>query len=143
MRDLHSNLKMVQSLDPAVTMTDRAGAPIDRQGYESVEHLVLVGASGETLSPALSLSLRLDESEDGSSWSPVTNDTDVVGGPVDPGGLFATIDDVAEDASTYAIGYVGNARFSRIALVLTGTHAVGTPVGAVTLLSHGTLKPLA
>ena len=113
MRDLHSNLQMVQSLDPAVTLTDRMGAPIDRQGYESVEHLVLVGTSGDALSPTLSLSLRLDESEDGSSWAPVGNDSDVVGGPVDPGGLFAVIDNVAADGGTYAIGYIGNARYSR------------------------------
>lgn len=136
-----TTFKLVQSLDPSVTRTGRAGAPVDRQGYESVEHLVLVGTSREALSPSLSIELRLDESEDGTSWLPVINDSDVVGGPISDVGIFATLDHVAKDGQTYAIGYRGDARYSRIAIVLTGTHDTGTPIGAVTLLGHGDLKP--
>lgn len=142
MRDLHSNLGLVQSLDPAVTTASRVGAPIDRQGFESVEHIVLLGMSGDTLSPSVSLSLTLEESEDGSNWSAVVNDSDVLGASVDGNGTFALVDDGAEDGQPYAVGYVGDARYCRVQVALNGTHTNGTPVAALALLGHGSVKPV-
>lgn len=142
MRDLHSNLGVVQSLDPAVTTATRVGAPIDRQGFESVEHIVSLGMSGDTLSPSVSLSLQLEESDDGSNWSPVVNDSDVLGAHVDGGGAFALIDDGAEDGQAYTVGYVGDARYCRVQVSVAGTHTNGTPVAVVALLGHGTVKPV-
>jgi len=142
MRDLHSNLGVVQSLDPAVTTATRVGAPIDRQGFESVEHIISLGMSGDTLSPSVSLSLKLEESEDGSNWSPVVNDSDVIGASVDGSGIFALVDDGAEDGQAYAVGYVGDARYCRVQVSLAGTHTNGTSVAALALLGHGTVKPV-
>jgi len=142
MRDVHSNLGIVQSLDPAVTTATRVGAPIDRQGFESVEHIISLGMSGDTLSPSVSLSLKLEESEDGSNWSAVVNDSDVLGSSVDDSGTFALIDDGAEDGQAYAVGYVGDARYCRVQVAVTGTHSNGTPVAAVALLGHGPVKPV-
>lgn len=141
MRDLHSNIQTVQSLDPAVTTATRAGAPIDRQGYESVEHLILVGMSGDTLSPTDRLALQLQQSEDGSNWSDVVNDSDVLGASVDGSGIFATVDDPSEDGRAFSVGYVGDARYSRIQVVVSGTHTNGTPVGALSVLSHAMVSP--
>lgn len=142
MRDLHSNLGFLQTLDPAVTTATRAGAPVDRQGFESVEHIVLVGTSADILSPTVTIQLQLDESDDGSTWSPVIADSDVLGGPIDGAGVFTTIDDPTEDGIAYAIGYVGDARYSRVQVVLAGVHASGTPIAAVALLGHGHVKPV-
>lgn len=141
MRDIHHNIAVVQTLDPAVTTADRVGAPVDRRGFEAAEHLVLVGASGDALSGSVFIELKLEHSEDGSNWSAVTLADDVLGGPVDSAGTFATVDAVAEDQTTYRIGYVGNARYSRVAADLTGTHTNGTPVGAVAILSAAHVKP--
>ncbi len=142
MRDLHSNLGLIQTLDPAVTTASRSGAPVDRQGYESVEHVILIGISGDTLSGANTISLQLDESEDGSLWSPVVDDSHVLGASVDVAGIFAVIDDGSEDGFAYAIGYVGDARYSRVQVLLSGTHTNGTPVGAMTFLGHANIKPV-
>jgi len=142
MRDLHSNLGLIQTLDPAVTSASRAGAPVDRQGFESVEHVVLIGISGDTLSGVNSISLQLDESEDGSSWSPVINDSHVLGASIDGAGIFAVIDEGAEDGFPRSIGYVGDARYSRVQVVLAGTHTNGTPVGAMAFLGHANIKPV-
>ena len=86
MRDLHSNLGIVQSLDPAVS--------------------------------------------------------DVLGAAVDGSGIFALVDDSSEDGQAFAIGYVGNARYCRVQVELTGTHSNGTPVAALALLGHGSVKPV-
>ncbi len=142
MRDLHSNLGVVQSLDPAVTTSTRVGAPIDRQGYESVEHIVSLGMSGDTLSPSVSLTLKLEESEDGSTWSSVVNDSDVLGPAIDGSGAFALVDDPSEDGQAIAIGYVGDARYCRVQVELAGVHTNGTPVAALALLGHGSVRPV-
>ncbi len=142
MRDLHSNLGIVQTLDPSVTTATRVGAPIDRQGFESVEHIVSLGTSGDTLSPTVSLALKLEESEDGTNWTAVVSDSDVLGGTVDGSGTFALIDDPSEDGQTIAVGYVGDARYCRVQVELSGIHTNGTPVASLALLGHGNVKPV-
>lgn len=142
MRDLHSSLGLIQTLDPAVTTASRAAAPVDRQGFESVEHVVLIGVSGDTLSGSNTISLRLDESEDGSNWSPVIDDSHVLGVSIDEAGIFALIDDGSEDGLAHSVGYVGDARYSRIQVLLAGTHSNGTPVAAMAFLSHANIKPV-
>ena len=141
MKDLHHNIRTVQTLDPAVTTANRAGAPVDRLGFESVEHIVLFGASGDTLSGTLKFDVKLEASEDGSNWNAVADAGDVNGGPISAGGIFATVDDTSLDQTDYRIGYVGNARYSRLSLVLTGTHVNGTPVSAVAVLGAANVKP--
>lgn len=143
MRDIHHNIRTVQTLDPAVTASPRSGAPVDRRGFEAVEHIVLFGASGDTLSPALKMEAKLEASEDGTSWAPVTDARAVTGGPVSTGGVFATVDAAAKAQKEYRVGYVGNARYSRVTIALTGSHAGGTPVAAIAVLSAAHVKPAA
>ncbi|MCE9650580.1 MAG: hypothetical protein K8R18_13235 [Parvibaculum sp.] len=141
MKDLHHNLKTVQTLDPAVTTGARSGAPVDRQGFEAVEHIVLFGASGDTLSSALKLEAKLEASENGTDWSAVT-DAKAVNGAVSASGVFATVDAAAKAQKEYRVGYAGNARYSRVTLALTGTHTNGTPVSALAVLARAHVKPV-
>lgn len=141
MKDLHHNLKTVQSLDPAVTTSARSGAPIDRQGFEAVEHIVLFGASDDTLSSTLKTEAKLEASEDGANWAAVT-DAKAVNGTVSAAGVFATVDAAAKAQKEYRIGYVGNARYSRVTLALTGTHTNGMPVSALAILARAHVKPV-
>jgi hypothetical protein len=141
MKDLHHNIKTVQTLDPAVTTTTRVGAPVDRRGFESVEHIVLIGASGDTLSETLYMAAKLEASEDGTTWEPVTDGGAVIGGPVSGSGIFATIASDQAAQMEYRIGYLGNARYSRISVLLTGTHEEGTPVSALAVLGAALVKP--
>lgn len=142
MKDIHHNIKTVQTLDPATTTAARVGAPVDRRGFAAVEHIVLFGASGDLLSAALKTEVKLEASEDGTIWFAVTDANAVNGGPVSQTGVFATIDAAAKAQAEYRIGYAGEARYSRIALVLTGAHANGTPVAALAVLSHAQVKPV-
>lgn len=141
MRDLHDNIAVVQTLDPATTTTTRVGAPVDRQGFESVEHTILLGATGDTLSGSIFIELKLEHSEDATTWTAVTTADQVLGGPVDIAGIFATIDSATEDQLAYRIGYTGNARYSRITAALTGTHTNGTPIAALAILGAAHIKP--
>jgi hypothetical protein len=143
MKDLHHNIKTVQTLDPAVTTDDRAGAPVDVQGFESIEHIVLFGASGDTLSDDLKTDVKLEASDNGSDWSPVTDEAHVLGGTVTEAGVFVSVDDDGVAQSEHRIGYVGPRRYSRVNLTLTGSHENGTPVAALAVLSHAHVKPVA
>lgn len=142
MRDFHRNIKTVQTLDPATTTTARTGASVDRQGFNAVEHIVLFGASGDTLSGSLKTDVKLEHSEDGSTWAPVTDAKAVSGGPVSAAGVFATVDAAGKAQTAYRIGYLGHARYSRVSLALTGTHTNGTPVAAMAVLSKANVKPV-
>lgn len=142
MRDIHNNIATVQTLDPAVTTISRYGAPIDRRGFAAVEHVVCIGASADTLSETVSIACVLEQSENGGDWQPVTAGHEVLGGTPDEDGVFARIEGPAGDQRDYRIGYVGPARYTRIAAVLSGTHQDGTPIAALALLAHAQLKPV-
>tara|TARA_R110002110_G_scaffold24174_8_gene90972 strand:+ start:224 stop:655 length:432 start_codon:yes stop_codon:yes gene_type:complete len=141
MKDLHHNIKTVQTLDPANTTASRAGAPVDRRGFEAVEHIAMFGASGDALSGSIKTDVKLEASEDGTNWLPVTHANEVNGGPVSETGVFATVNSTAVDQTAYRIGYVGHARYSRLSLVLTGAHTNGTPTSAIAILGAAHVKP--
>lgn len=140
MKDLHSNIKVVNALSPVVLTADQNGATIDRQGFEGVEHIVQLGATGDTLSGSVYVELVIQESDDNSSWSDVTAANDVIVGgdgisaAPDANGVFATIDDNAEDDRHFRIGYRGGKRYSRVQLDFTGTHTNGIEASALAVL---------
>jgi len=141
MRDIHNSLKAVQTLDPAPSTATRYGAPVDGKGFQAVEHLVLIGVAGEELSEECSIACVLEASEDGHSWAPVTSAHDVLGPPPDEAGIFARIENNADDLSICRTGYAGPARFTRVGVLFNGTHEEVTPVAALALLGAAHLKP--
>lgn len=142
MKDLHNCVKLVQALDAQTLTADANGSGIDRQGFESVEHIVNLGASGDTLSGSVYVELVIQESDDNSAWSDVTAAADVLVGAdgisaaPDANGVFATIDAAAEDERHFRIGYIGGKRYSRVQIDLTGTHTNGIPAAALAVLGH-------
>lgn len=142
MRDIHNDLKAIQTLDPKRTMETRHGAPIDIKGFEAVEHLIQIGATGDALSDEVSIVCTLEASDDGTSWLPVTAAHEVLGEAPDEDGIFARIENAQNDLRICRIGYVGPARFTRIAVLLTGEHEEGTPIAALALLGRAHLKPV-
>ena len=143
MRDIHNGLKVVQTLAPKVTAETRYGAPVDRKGFGSVEHIVSIGTAGDELSETASIACVLEASDDGASWLPVTAAHEVLGDTPDEAGVFALIDDADADLRDYRIGYVGPARYTRMGVVLDGDHEEGTPIAALALLGAAQLKPVA
>ncbi|GAA6157479.1 hypothetical protein NBRC116588_29520 [Pyruvatibacter sp. HU-CL02332] len=141
MRDLHNQVAVRHTLVPAVVSADTTSTTVDRRGFESVEHAVIAGQSGDTLSGSLKIDIRLEHSHDASVWEAVTT-PDVIGADVDAAGFFATIDDAAEDEAVYRIGYIGGRRYSRVVADFTGTHTNGTPMAALALLGHAHAKPV-
>ena len=131
MRDLKSGLALDESLNAIVKDADTNCTAIDSQGFSSVVHIVNVGAPGITFSTSNKIDIKLEDSDDNSSFSAVTANTSVTGGTVDSNGIFQTIDANGDCNAVYAIGYVGGKRYSRVVLDYSGTHGTGTVVGVV------------
>lgn len=142
MKDLHHNVKPVTTLLPVVTSTDKDGASVDIQGFSSVEHIIHVGAPGDTFSGSIKFDFYIEESANGTDWAGVTNEEDILGEfTLGADGHFLTIDADAECSQLYRIGYRGNKRYSRVTMNKTGTHTTGTPLSMLALKGHPQLAP--
>lgn len=134
MKDMHSNIKVINAITPAAVGTSGAtngklSGVIDRLGYESVEFVFnysTAGATGDTVTPVV-----LEGDATGGSFTSVA-DADLIGSE-------AAIALTAAGASR--IGYRGNKRYLKLRLYGTG-HATGI-VGAMAVLGHPHDAPVA
>lgn len=131
MRDLANNLLAVQSLAPAVRSADANGSGVDLQFFEGAFAIFDIGAEGDTLSSSVKIDVKLEHSDDNSSWSAVSSSSDVTDGSVDSDGIWATFDDNAEAPAVKGIGYVGGKRYLRVVADFSGTHSNGSPCSAM------------
>jgi hypothetical protein len=148
MRDLFSNVAVVATLSPAVYTGDQNGAAVDSHGFDSILHCVQVGTTGDTLSGSVKIDFKLQDSDDGTTWYPVTRDLDVnqfTAAPyqaVDANGIFLTIDSNSEDDAMFKIGYVGYRKYSRVVADFTGTHTNGIEIGMSVIKGHPLSLPV-
>jgi len=149
--DVLSNVKVVASHGAEALSADQNGDTVDGQGFESVLHIVEIGAGGITFTTSNKVALELEESDDDSAWTDVTSANDVnvntnssvgvVTAP-DSSGMFAEITSAAMDDMSYAIGYRGAKRYSRVVLNFSGTHGTATPISASAILSRAAHRPV-
>lgn len=132
MQDLSNNIKLVQSLAPAVRSADANGSGVDTQFYENVAIVVDTGAEGITLSSTNKIEFELEHSDDDSTYSDVESSD--VNGTVGSGGLILTLDDNAESPQISEIEYLGTKRYVRVVANFSGTHGTGTPCSAFVIL---------
>lgn len=142
MREIHSTVKVVQTLDPIVVTAAQTGKTIDHSGFEAAEHLVTVGFRGDVLFEDRHFRLILETSDDATVWAPVTSDALVIGKTVDGSGVFELVDSLEKDRQVHRIAYVGEARYSRVRIGIVGTHTVGTPIGMLCLLGRPWVAPV-
>ena len=149
--DALSRVKVVASVGAEDLAADKDGDTVDGKGFHSVLHVVEIGVGGITFSGANKIELRLQDSPDDSAWTDVTdanhvniNTASSVGVVTNPGstGIWGLIDSAAKDDMSYAIGYRGLQRYSRVVIDFTGTHGTGTPISASALLSRADSSPV-
>ena len=132
MQDLSNNIKLMQSLAPAVRDADANGDGVDIKGYENVAIVVDSGVEDITLSGTNKIEFELEHSDDNSSWSDAESAD--VNGSLGSGGLFLTLDDNAESPQISEIEYLGSKRYVRVVANFSGTHGTGTPCSAFVIL---------
>jgi len=131
MSDIINRTEDNVELLPVVMTATKTGTGIDKQGFDGTCHIIALGASGDTISGSVYYTLKLEDSDDDSTYASAVT-ADVIGQTL-TAGVFATIDAPADDEQNYLVQYVGAARYSRIVMTITGTHTNGTPVSIVAL----------
>lgn len=142
MRDLFHNISPQHSIVTATLTgngTTTTGAKVDLQGYNAAEALFEVGVPGDTLSGALFMTLKVQDSPDDSTYTDVPAASLLTEAGVGAGaaGVVAVCDNstTAQNGSRcYRAGYIGGQRYLKLLVVRTGNNATGTPIGASVIL---------
>ena len=132
MQDLSNNIKLMQSIAPAVLDADANGTGVDTQGYDNVAIVVDTGVEGITLSSTNKIEFELEHSDDDSTY--VDAESSDINGTLGSNGLFLTLDANAESPQISEIEYLGAKRYVRVVANFSGTHGTGTPVSASVIL---------
>ena len=142
MRDLKTNIGVVQSLAPAERSSDANGTGVDLQGFASATIVIDMGAEGITLSSTNKIEIELEHSDDNSTFTDVTSSADVIGATPDSNGVIATFDDVAEAPAVSTVGYIGGKRYIRAVANFSGTHGSATPLAVSVIKGHARSNPV-
>lgn len=137
MRDFHSTTDIVQAI-AAQTVNTAGGAvnsgDIDLQGCNGAIVTVNFGANGgDTLSASNYFTVTIEHADDDGTGAADTyadcDSTDIIGA-TPASGVVITVDDAAEDAASYKVGYVGDKRFIKVTITPNGTLTNGNPVSS-------------
>ena len=142
MRDLHSNIDIVQAVAPVLVLdaTTPADAEIDLQGFNSAEIELSIGLkSADTGTITLSLQHADDDGTGAADTYANVAAVDMLG--VTPSsGVIHTIDcdgDAGDETSTVVrYGYVGGKRFLKTIVAEAGANANGVIIGVNVVKGH-------
>lgn len=134
MKDMHSDIKALVAMAPALLDADSTEITIDRKGFGQCEIVLLVGVGGITFSEANRVDFKLTHSDDDSTYEAVTAD-DVLGvEAVGTGGIIKSLVAAHAAAAAYRFGYRGNKRYLKLLADFDGTHGTGTQMAATAIL---------
>ena len=127
MRDIVSNIGVVQAVAPAVLTATNTSAAIDLLNFGSAAVVVTTGA----IAGAGNFTPKLQESD-----ASGTGYTDVAAGD-----LIGTFPAALEAATIYKIGYIGNKRYVRTVLTLNSGTSIAA--SAVVIKGNAASRPIA
>ncbi|MGD9938618.1 MAG: hypothetical protein AB7T74_02330 [Clostridia bacterium] len=131
MKDLHSQIDVVELIPAATYAADNTPAAVDLLGFESAEVAIAVGAGGITFTTTNKVEFKLTHSDDNSSYAAVTAD-DLLGvSSVGTGGIVKSLIAAHATADVSRFGYRGGKRYLKLLADFDGTHGTGTPIAAV------------
>ena len=136
MFDLVHDLKVAKTIQAIVgnNTTEGTGVTVDRQGYERVMLVFLLGISADTLSGTVKFLASVEVSDNDSDWVAAAAG-DLIGS------TLALVDDPAEDDVVQVVEYIGASRYVRGLVTFTGTHTSGTPIAALAILGNALHNP--
>ena len=136
MRDLYRNVLVSQHFSPAVSTVTRTSTAIDLQGYNAASVVFAIGQSGDTLSGSVFWTLKLQHSDDDSTY------TDVAVADLLNSAATVVVNSASLDRAAYAFGYQGSKRYLKGVATPTGTHTVGTPIGMIAMRGEAAYVPV-
>ncbi len=151
MRDLGSYITVKRLVAEAILTASAGAVTIDRANsnsnlYEGVTLAFHVGAGGITFTGTNLIALKLEESDDNSTFNVVTAGETILGKNADATQLggqapdangyvrLITVAHATADVDPFKVTYVGNKRYLRVTVFFGGTHSTGTLVGLYAVL---------
>lgn len=136
MRDLYHNVLATQVLSPVVSTAAKTSSTIDMQGFSSVSVVFALGLSGDTLSGSLYWTLKLQHSDDDSTYS------DTAATDINAGAATIVVNATTLDRTAYSFGYIGGKRYVKGVATPTGSIVSGMPIGIVALRGTPGYRPV-
>ena len=118
-RGIKGNLAALVALTIAALSADTATAAHDTQEFDSFGYLVQVGAF--SFSGSNKVALELLHSDDGTTFTACAAEDY-------EGGAIKELNSTADQSKVHAVGYVGQKRYVKLNLNVTGTVSVATSV---------------
>ena len=141
-REHHSGFQYNQSFAPIILTADQNGTGVDTRGFDSTTMIFDVGITGDTLSGSVFVELEVEDSPDNSVWTDAA-DVDLTNFVTGTNtGTVAKIISNSDDARLYTTGYIGDKRYVRGVVNLTGTHTNGIEVGILVVNGHAHITPV-
>jgi hypothetical protein len=135
MKDLHSQIDIVELIPAATYDADNTPAAVDLLGFESAEIALAIGAGGITFTTNNKIEFVMTHSDDTSSFAPVTAD-DLLGVASVSSGIVKSLVAAHATADVTRFGYRGGKRYVKMLADFSGTHGTGTPIAAVVAKGH-------
>ena len=134
MRDMSKNQSPAILIANATLAADNTPVAVDLATYDAATILLHIGAGGITFSGTNKIEFVLTHSDDNSTYANVVA-ADIVTDSNAPGtitdGIVRSLVAAHAAATIQKIGYVGSKRYLKLLADFSGTHGVGTPIGAV------------
>ncbi|MEO0036686.1 MAG: hypothetical protein RLZZ501_2709 [Pseudomonadota bacterium] len=141
MRDIYSNLGVVEAIAPAVYAADTTPTAIDLAGFNGVMLALHIGVGGITFTAANKIEFILTHSDDDSAYTPVTAD-DVQGVLAVASGIVKALTAAHAASDVTLIGYKGGKRFLKLLADFSGTHSTGTAIAATVIKGYPAQFPV-
>lgn len=134
MKDLHNNIAVKTAMSPTATTGNAAvtGVTIDRQGFNSVEFVAMLGTI-TTAGTTYAIEVQESDTTTSGDFTPVA-DVDLLGTEADIGFVDSEVN------TSKKIGYVGIKRYVRVKVTPAGNTGAST-FGVTAVLGNPALAP--
>lgn len=143
MRDTFHNISPAVLIPAATYSADNTPVGVDLTGFNSALILLNIGVGGITFTSGNKIEFVLSHSDNGTDYTPVTDDGVVMDVPVSGNGIIFALMSEHATPSVRKIGYVGGRKFIKLLSDFSGTHGAGTPMSAAVARGHAYERPVA
>lgn len=139
-RDDATEKSLISVIDPAVYAADNTPPALNVIDFQCATLALAIGAGGITFTSANKIEFVLTHSDDGVTFTNVTDD-DVIKDSFCPAtitnGIIRSLTAAHAAATVQKLGYVGGKGYLKLLADFSGTHATGTPIAAVLIRECG------
>ena len=145
-REIFNSTKIENVVIAQVLTADPTATVIDMADASSVNFLINMGASGDTLSGSVLFTISLQDCADNSTFAAVTDAESLliaIDGTLQASATSIVVDAPGEDSKNFEISYKvpGNKRYLKLIIAKTGTHTNGTPMSASAIKGYLKVSP--